>query len=369
MKRICLLLALCLTLSICAGCGSDPVETTTTPSTAAPIQTTAPTTAPTQTVPEPTDPPEPKVIDFALELPEGFEASVSQEGYYAYISPNAPRDTSCITVELTALDDSVLVMTNSDYANRIDPTRVPEPTDSTGSGETTPSEETAPSAENLPKDFRFTDFQDVEVDGWPGVVSAYTLVYEDYVSHVLRCEVVASDCNYVFTFTDDTAANVWNEAFHSCLDSVDLILDMEGIELDYSGLTLYDLKCGLQIYAENGMEHHDADGFTACIGSRNVIILVMADDKMSNNLTDMDLDGYAALLCRTNDLPQFKWDTYGNLCTGFYSTDSTGMEYYNTIFLKETADDFWVCQMACVAEEQARYAKAFSLWASSIAEN
>ena len=70
-----------------------------------------------------------------------------------------------------------------------------------------------------------------------------------------------------------------------------------------------------------------------------------------------------------NDLKHFKWDTYGNLCTSFYSTDDNGMEYYNMICVKETEEDFWVCQMACAADDQAKYAKTFSLWAASVHEN
>ena len=38
------------------------------------------------------------------------------------------------------------------------------------------------------------------------------------------------------------------------------------------------------------------------------------------------------------------------------------------ITVKETTDSFWVVQMACSAENQAQYARAFSLWASSVSE-
>lgn len=153
------------------------------------------------------------------------------------------------------------------------------------------------------------------------------------------------------------------------MDTIDLILDTEGIELDYSGLEHYKLDCGLNLYAASGMETHKAEGFTACLGNRNVIILMMADDKAANNLTDLELEDYAEVLCQTNDLSGFKWDSYGNLSTSFFSSDDTGMEYYNVLFVKETEDDFWVCQMACSAENQAQYVRAFSLWASSISEN
>ena len=34
--------------------------------------------------------------------------------------------------------------------------------------------------------------------------------------------------------------------------------------------------------------------------------------------------------------------------------------------VKESQDSFCVCQIACLAEDQASYAREFSLWASSL---
>lgn len=384
MKKTCLLLALCLMLTILAGCSGEPAQTNTTPppeTTTGPVETT---TAPTETTAPPTEPPEPVVIDFRLELPEGFEASVVQDTIYVFTSPNAPIDTSTITVEILDMDESVLSMGKEEFASRFElaPPEEPEETQETEETgeteaptepdeteepvETTEPEETAYSG---PEDFNLYSMSVMDIDGWPALYCDYSLVYSGYTSHVYRFEVVVNYNNYVFTFTDNTDTNVWLDLYEDCISEIDLILDTEGIELDYSGLTNYNLGCGLSMYAENGMEYHKAEGFTACIGSRNVIILLMADNKEVNNLTEMDIEDYADLLCQTNDLGNFKWDTYGNLCTSFYSTDDTGMEYYNMICVKETEEDFWVCQMACLADNQAEYAKTFSLWASSISEN
>lgn len=387
MKKISLLLALCLMLSMFTGC-TEPAETTV--PTTLPPETTEPTTVPT-TMPIPTDPPDPEVIDYDLTLPEGFEPRVAEEDYFLWVSPTPRLDPSTVIVERIERDESILTMSQNEYFNRIDPTKEPEPTEpeetipaettqpeqttepeETGEpGETTePVDATQPTESEVerPKDFYTYERWETQVDGWPAIASEYTLVYEYYMAHVLRYEVVVNDCNYVFTFADGTDDNDWLAEFEECVESIDLILDTEGIELDYSGLELYDLKCGLSIWAEKGMEPQEAPGFTACIGNRNVIILVMADDKEANNLTWMKLDDYADLVSDNNQLSRFKWDTYGSLCTSFYSTDANGMEYYNMICVKETETDFWVCQMACAAEDQAQYAKAFSLWASGIME-
>lgn len=372
MKKISLLLALGLMLSICAGCGAKPAETTLPPveTTTAPVETT--TAPPETTVPPTTEPPESVVIDFAMELPEGFDASVVEENRTVYISPNAPMDLSTITVEKLEMDESVLTMTQEEFLTRFEAPEETQPTGETEeTEETDPSESSEPTepAQEYPEEVNFYSMETAEIDGWPALFCDYSLVYENRTAHVYRYEVVVNYNNYVFTFTDTTDANKWLGAYEACVPEIDLILDTEGIELDYSGLEHYTLDCGLELYAEQGMESHKVEGFTACLGNRNVIMLLMADDKQANNLTGMTLDDYADLLRQTNDLDNFKWDTYGNLCVSFYSTDENGISYYNVIALKETSEDFWVCQMACSADDQAEYARAFSLWASSVAEN
>lgn len=371
MRKICLLLALCLTLTIITGCGGktppstdpgtqSPPETDNVPSTTVPTTTVPPATA------APTDPPE--VIAYELEVPEGFYASVVQDGYHVYLSPNAPRDLSSIQVEVLPMDESVLNRTKDEFEDMLRLT-LATPAETTAPTETgDPSETTAPTEPQpeKPTDFHIYRIATTEVEGWPALFCDYNLTYGDYIAHVYRYEVVVNYNNYVFTFTDITDSNVWLDSFEDCAHAMGFMLDTDGIELDYSHLTRYKLKCGMEIYAEDGMELHDAPGFTACLGNRNVIILLMEDDKESNNLTTMDLNDYAKLLGQTNELEDFKTDIYGNLYTDFYSTDENGIEYYNMLCVKESQDSFWVCQIACMAEDQASYAREFSLWASSL---
>lgn len=375
MKKLSLLLALCLMLSILTGCDRKPAETTLPTQTTAPVETTtAPTTLPTETTVPPTEPPA-VVIDFDMVLPEGFEAIVVEDALTVYASPNAPMDNSTISVEKLAMNEAALTMSEGEFEALFElapeetaPTETTEPEETEEPTETTEPAETAEPQPQLPTAFCLYSMTQMEIDGWPALYCDYTLTYETYIAHCYRFEVVVNYNNYVFTFTDTTDTNVWLDAYEACIPEIDLILDVEGIELDYSGLVKYDIPGGVTIFAEDGMESHKAEGFTGCIGSRSVIILFMADNKESNNLTEMDLEGYADLLCQTNELSNFKWDTYGNLSTSFYSTDETGMEYYNVITVKETSDAFWVVQMACSADNQAQYARPFSLWASSVME-
>ena len=378
MKKLSLLLALCLMLSILTGCAGKPAETTAPAETNAPVETTTaptvPTILPTETTVPPTEPPA-VVIDFDMVLPEGFEAIVAEDALTVYASPNAPMDYSTVSVEKLAMTEAVLSMSEDEFEalfelapEETEPVETTEPEETTEPSETTEPVETTEPQPELPTEFHLYSMAQMEVDGWPALYCDYTLTYETYIAHIYRFEVVVNYNNYVFTFTDTTDTNVWLDEFENCVPEIDLILDTEGFELDYSGLQRYNIPGGLSIHAEEGMDHHKAEGFTGCIGNRSVIILFMADNKETNHLTEMTLDDYADLLCQTNELGHFKYDTYGNLCTSFYSTDETGMEYYNMITVKETTDSFWVVQLACSADNQAQYTRAFSLWASSVTE-
>ncbi len=372
MKKTSLLLAVLLTFSLLSGCGNQetPVETTV-PVTTAPQQTTAPTTLPTE-------PPAPVVIDFKLELPEGFELSLVQDNIQVFSSPKSPRDPSYVSVQILPRDESVLTMDTTQMIHRIlEPVVVetPEIESSTPSAETTAEETTEPEETTQPEETTepqeapepFVKFlEPATVDEWDAVFTDYVQSYDNYTSHTYRYEVVTTDANYVFSFCDGTDDNEWLDAFEEASHDIDLILDTEGMELDYSQLTPYVLRSGLSIHAEEGLESHDAQGFSDALANRNVLILTMGDDKVSNNLTEMDLHDYADLVAKSNDLETFQEDMYGNLFTTFYSRDEAGLEYYNMICVKETTDSFWVCQMTCLAKDQVSYAKVFPLWASSI---
>ena len=145
-----------------------------------------------------------------------------------------------------------------------------------------------------------------------------------------------------------------------------MIMENEGIQLDYSGLEKYNLDCGISLYAVAGMEKQSAPGFTEAIGSRKAIIRVMQDNKEKNDLVGLSLQEYADLVAKANDLEPFTQDNHGNLHVNFYSNDTAGVEYYNNLTVKETEDSFWVFQMTCAAEDQASYDREFTIWATSI---
>ena len=341
MKKLALLLALCLMLSIFAGCSSDSVSETTGPdeSTSNPVETTEPSV-------ETTEPSSPLVIEYTLDLPEGFSTTVVQENYVLYCAPFATRDSSTISVQIQERNEYILLADAEIYKQFL--------------------ENMVDGTDGAPTAYRFYDLQLVEVDGWSALYTEYSLSYDEIAFRITCYQVVTTECNYIFTFADATDDNEWQDAYAAAAASIQLVQNNEQLQANRENLTRYDMDCGLTIYAEASMKEYAPQGFTACLGNHNVIILLMADDKEANNLTEMSLEEYAQLLCQTNELDAFSSDAYGNLLTTFYSVDENELEYYNMIFVKESADSFWVCQMTCLAEDQATYARIFGLWASTI---
>lgn len=295
------------------------------------------------------------VVDFSLEPPASFTPSVEQDAFTFLVSPDAPMDTSSITVEKLSRDETALQRTEAEFQTLI-------------TGGAVPDQSQSPDAPGGSKGYELIVMQQSDVDGWPALVCEYDMAFTGFSSHILRYEIVANNANYVFTFTDNTENHSWTDSFIRSAKTIHLILDSEEIAVDYSDLTRYNLGNGLSIFAEAGMQHHKADGFTACIGNQNAIILLMADNKQANNLTELDAEGYADVLRQNNDLDEFQMNLYGNLYTHFYSTDEAGAEYYNMLCIAETPDDFLVLQFACTKENQSLYAKRFPLWASSITQ-
>ena len=330
MKRICLLMAVCL-LAVCfCGCGSSVDETQ--PVNTAPVDTQPPV------VQEPTEPPVIEVTGYELSVPEGFEITAAEDAHTVYSSPNAPADGSVIEISIRARDLSVLELDEESFMAMY------------------------PEVEEFR---RITEMTVTQVDGIPALFVDYTIKEGRVYTHIYEYHV-AADENYVFRFCDSTDNNDWLEMYGEAAAAINMLTVDEGIQLDYSGLERYTLDCGISLYAAPGMQKHDAPGFTECIGSRQAIILVMRDNKEERDLVGMSLQEYADLVSQANDLESFTQDNYGNLHVDFYSTDTEGVEYFNNLTVKETSDSFWVFQMTCTAENQTAFAREFTVWATSI---
>lgn len=354
MKKICLLLAVCLMLGSFAGCAGETEETTV-PTTAATTeavteatteatQTTEPETTET-TAPAETEPPIPQIIGYDVALPEEFEAGEVTDERMLYLSPDAPEDGSYILVRVTPRDGTILEV----------------------------DEEGFQEWNIVEREYGEINLELTEINEVPALHAEYTVIEENEDEEEIEVHIseyhVVGDENYLFRCADETEEQAWQEQFAAMLDSIQILVEDQSIQLDYSGLELYDLGCGMSLYAVPGMEPQEAPGFVACLGNRNALILVMQDDKESNALTGLTLEEYAQLVSDSNDLDEFTLDNYGSLHTSFFSTDEQGLSYYNVLTVKETGDSFWVFQMTCTANDQADYDREFALWATSIKAN
>lgn len=340
MKKICLILAACLLFGCISGCGaSTPTETTQAPPPATqpstqPAETTEP---PTSETTQPTEPTQPKIIGYDLSVPEGFEINTSEDDRAIYLSQE-PEDNSSILIRVQPLDESVLELDEAGF------------------------EELQP----LTQEYEEMSLSRVQVDSEDALFADYVVTRGGERIHIYEYIVVGSEENYLFQFSDYTQEEIWLEAFANAARSINLLMENEGIELDYSHLQHYTLPSGISLFAAEGMTEQNAPGFSGCIGSREAIILVMKDNKEENNLSGLELSDYAVLVAEANGLAPFTQDNYGNLHARFYNSDSLGMRYFNYLTVKQAQDSFWVVQMTCTADNQAKYDREFALWAASI---
>lgn len=339
MKKICMMLAVCLALGCLSGCGAShtsTIPTDTSPSETEPTPTDTVATEPPETT-EPTEPTVPKIIGYDLEVPEEFTITTSEDDQVVYQSTQRD-DLSSIVYRVLPLDESVLQWDEETFLNQQHPEQ---------------------SCESI-------TLQQTWVDGQAALFADYVLLQDDEASHLYTYLVIGTESNYQFTFCDCTEDAQWLDAFAQAAATINLLMENEGIALDYSHLQRYSLPCGLSFFAAPNMQEQQAPGFSACIGSREALILVLKDDKAEHNLTELTLAEYADLVSQANELDGFSQDNYGNLHVDFYSSDDDGMRYFNNLTVKESADSFWVIQMTCTASNQAAYDREFALWATSI---
>lgn len=342
MKKICLILAVCMILGCMSGCGGNTRDAESTAAdtvaTQAPTETQETTVPPSTQATEEVEPTEPNIIGYELEVPAGFEITTSENDRTIYLSEDN-LDNSSILIRIQPLDESVLTLDEQGFEEM----------------------------QVLDQEYEELTVQTVRVDSEAALFADYVVLRDEQRIHIYEYIVVGNEENYVFQFSDYTEEEIWLEAFKEAAESINLLMENEGIELDYSHLERYSLPCGLSLFAAPGMEPQNAPGFSGCIGNREAIILVMKDNKEENNLTGMSLADYAALVSKVNELESFNQDNYGNLHVTFYNSDSNGLRYFNNLTVKETQDSFWVIQMTCTSDNQASYDREFALWATSVA--
>lgn len=374
MKKISLILVLCLIMGIFSGCGAaiagnltakptteateepteKPTEKPTTEATEEPTTeateepTTEPTEAPTtEPITEPTEPESDArvVAGFFLKAPDGFVEYPTEDDLPIWVATD--ESNSNINVNIAEYTEEDLHVSVEDIREAFE--------------------------------LFFTSVEDIrwiELDGLRTLYAEYTYeVDEDMTMRAVVCELYA-DRLYTFTFADLTENGAWMEAYRESAKTIHLLAPGEEapvIEKDdpselppfnYDGLTRYDLNCGFVLYAEDGLEFIEDDSFTDFLANDYMLFLSTLEAKA--DLTDVDtLADYADLIAEVNELDAFTVDAYGNLATTYtFSEGAVGWWYYTVV--KETDDTFCLVQFVCLMEDMEGYANLFPGWAASL---
>lgn len=314
---------------------------TTEPTTVPSEPTTVPTTAPTEPATEPTD----AIVSLYLQEPDGFLQDPS--GMYLW-SPNYPTDPSFISITASPANEAILQNTAEDYEAILKTMYAAL----LGEGATATVE----------------SLEQTEVDGFPALQLTYTMENGETKYQIVEYDIVA-DQNYAIGFADATGGD-WSEAFTATAASIDFLKAGEIATPNYSGLTQYDLDCGLSIKMNEGFQVSDMENASGFLESERAAFMVILDDYASLSSLgygkSLTLEQYAALVQEAYETGAFGLDPLGNLFTTFVE-DSGDTEIYYYVTVKQTESGFWTCIFYCYSDDQSAYQNRFPLWASSIA--
>ena len=341
MKHLRILVALVLVAAMLTACGSKPVETaapttapTTVPTTEAPTE--APTTAPTQPSMEP-------IVNYYFDEPEGFIVTGGDGTVTVIIGPE--NDGSLIGI--MTMDEAV------DFSELTEES-ITANLGLVDGGDTTIS-------------MNFT--QPMEIDGYPACLVDYNVLSSDLTAHYSNYYVTDGISTLVFTFTDASADGKWSEAFAASAASINLLTEGEIVPADTTGLELYDLGCGVSMYAVPGLEALEIEGYAAVLAGESCTIMVIQDSKEEYGLYGLTVEDYASFYVDGETITGFETDACGNTATGFLSQGDDGVTYFYYGVAKNTADNFYFIQLACDQNAAMAMSGEFAQGCATFTEN
>ena len=340
MKHLRLLAVLVLVVAMLAACGGNSAVTTV-PTTAAP--TTEPTTVPTEApTTAPTEPPLEPITNFYFDEPEGF-TTISVSGTMEILA-GPDGDGSSITVMALemALDFSELTEENfSDSLGLLG------------------DDGAAPTLNAM---------EATEIDGYPAFMLDYNMTASDITARYLTYSICDGASTVAFVFADASADGKWGEAFAAAAGTINLLTEGEFVPADTTGLELYDLPCGLSMYAAPGLESLQIEGFAAVLADETTTIMVIEDSKAEYGLYGLTVEDYATFYVDGELITGFQTDACGNVAASFLSQGDDGMTYFYYAVAKNTADSFFFIQCACPQDSAMAMAGEFAQWCATITE-
>lgn len=340
MKHLRMLVVLVLVAAMLAACGGNSAPTTV-PTTAAP--TTEPTTVPTEApTTAPTLPPMEPIVNFYFDEPEGFTTMSAAENLQILAGPDGDGSSITIMALPTPLDLSELTEENFSSSLGL-----------------LGDDGLAPTLNAL---------QSTEIDGYPACMIDYTMTASGITARYVTYYISDGASTVAFIFADATAEGKWLDAYAAAAASINLLNEGEFVPADTTGLELYDLGCGISMYAAPGLETLEVDGFAAVLANESCTIMVIQDNKAEYGLYGLTVEDYASLYVDGEVITGFQTDACGNTAASFLSQGDDGLTYFYYAVAKNTADNFYLIQCACAQDAAMAMAGEFAQWCATITE-
>ena len=339
MKKLRLILALTLVAALLAACGGAPAGTTA-PTT---VPTEAPTTVPTEApTTAPTEPPLEPIVNFYFDEPEGFTVFSSAENVQILAGPIG--DGSSITVMMLPTPMDLSELTEENFAESLgllgDESQAPE----------------------------LNAMEALQIDDYPACLMDYTMTSGGITARYYAYYITDNRSTVALLFADATADGSWADEYAAAAGTIELLVEGEYVPADTTGLEQYDLGCGLSMYAAPGMELVEVEGFAAVLADSASTIMFIEDNKEEYGLYGLTVEDYASLYVDGESILGFEKDACGNVATSFVGQGDDGVSYFYYVVAKNTADNFYLVQIACAQENAMVMAGEYAQWCATITE-
>lgn len=342
MKKLRVFLVMLLIAALLAACGGEPAVTEPPTQEMTEAPTDPPTDPPTEPPTEPpTDPLEP-VTGYHFAEPDGFTAAASTELLSVMVGPDGDGTSITIVTMPTGMDFSELTQENFDENLGI--------------------------AADEGTQIELHAMEDTEIDGYPGCMLDYTMTSSGITARYSAYFVTDNASTYAFIYADATADGAWTDEFAASAATINMLVEGEVLSVDTTGLELYDLDCGLSMYAMPGLERFEDEELAAYLENEDAAVMIYQYNKSEYGLYGLSLDDFVSVFVDGEIITGFEKDPYGNTAAAFVDQGMDGNQYFYYMVGFNTADCFWVVECACNAEQAVSYVEPFAQWCATITE-
>ena len=131
---------------------------------------------------------------------------------------------------------------------------------------------------------------------------------------------------------------------------------------------IYQMDCGFTVAFEQGATVLELDGYDAYYTTDTTGLVLLVENKEEYGLEGMTLEEYAQLLSEVNGYESMKLNSYGVYTAEHTYSDGTNTFWYYTT-AHETEDAFIMLQMFTFAGMKEKYLPSFEMWSAGLQYN